>query len=70
MRLLSDRELEAIKERKFKELQKRASSIEQKKEQVNWYQILKKVFKGRAWEVLNAALSQFPDQMAEIEASL
>ena len=45
---MSDRELEAIKERKLKELLKRATAREQKKEQVDVYQILNKVFKGRA----------------------
>ena len=70
MILMSDRELEAIKERKFRELQKRATAKEQKKEQVDVHQILNKAFKGRAEEVFNAAHQQFPDQMAEIEHML
>jgi DNA-binding TFAR19-related protein (PDSD5 family) len=67
---MSDRELEAIKERKLKEMQKRASAKEQKKEQIDGYKILNKLFKGRAWEVFNTARGQFPTEMAEVENRL
>ena len=67
MILMSDRELEAIKEKKFKELQKRAIAKEQKKEQVDSHQILNRVFIGRAGEVFNTARVQFPSEMVEIE---
>ena len=64
---MSDRELEAIKQRRLRELQKRIALGEQKKEQVDGYKILNKVFKGRAWEVFTAARVQFPGEMAKIE---
>jgi len=64
---MSDRELEAIKQRKLQELQKRITLGEQKKEQVDGHKILSKIFKGRAWEVFNVARVQFPGAMAKIE---
>jgi DNA-binding TFAR19-related protein (PDSD5 family) len=70
MNLMSDRELEAIKQKKLKELQKRIAFREHKKEQVDGHKILNKVFKGRAWEVFNAAKSQFPVAMDRIESLL
>lgn len=67
---MSDRELEALKQRKLQELQKRVALREQKKEQVDSHQILDKVFKGRAWEVFYAARVQFPGEMVEVENML
>ena len=67
---MSDRELEAIKQRKFRELQKGIAAREQKREEPDVSKILNSVFKGRAWEVFNAAKSQFPVAMAEIESLL
>ena len=67
---MSDRELEAIKQRKLQELQKRITLGEQKKEQVDGHKILSKIFKGRAWEVFNVARVQFPGAMAKIESLL
>ena len=64
---MSDRELEAIKQKKLRELQKRIALVEQKKEQIDGYKILNKIFKGRAWEVFTAARVQFPGEMAKIE---
>jgi len=64
---MSDKELEALKQRKMRELQKRMIFHEQKKEQVDVQKTLNAIFKGRAWEVFNTARAQFPDQMAEIE---
>jgi DNA-binding TFAR19-related protein (PDSD5 family) len=64
---MSDRELEAIKQRKLRELQKRMVLGEQKKEQVDGYKILNKIFKGRAWEVFYTAQAQFPHAMVKIE---
>jgi len=64
---MSDRELEAIKQRKLRELQKRMAFREQKKEALDGRKILNKIFKGRAWEVFNAAQAQFPGAMAKIE---
>jgi len=64
---MSDEELEALKQRKMRELQKRIAVQGKKTEQVNGQKILDTIFKGRAWEVYNAAQIQFPAQMAEIE---
>jgi len=66
----SDKELEAIKQRKLRELQKRITFREQKKEKTDGYEILNKIFKGRAWEVFNAAQMQFPAEMVKIERLL
>ncbi len=65
----SDKELEALKQRKLHELQKRVALKEQKKEQgaLGAPQILDKIFRGRAWEVFNAARAQFPNEMVEVE---
>jgi len=64
---MSDKELEAIKQRKLRELQKRMALGQEKKEQVDGYKILNKIFKGRAWEVFYAAQAQFPHVMVKIE---
>ncbi len=65
----SDKELEALKQRKLHEMQKRVALREQKKEQsaLSAPQILDKIFRGRAWEVFNAARAQFPNEMVEVE---
>ena len=68
--MMSDRELEAIKQRKLLELQKKIASREQKKEKFDRDEILNRVLKGRAWEVFIAAQSQFPAAMARIETLL
>ena len=67
---MSDRELEAIKTKKLHELQKKIALNEQKREEPDGNKILNRVFKGRAWEVFNAAKSQFPGAMAGIERLL
>ena len=67
---MSDRELEAIKAKKLRELQKRIAFREQKKEELDGHDILNRVFKGRAWEVFNAAQAQFPVAMANIQSLL
>jgi len=67
---MSDKELEAIRQRKLQELQERVIAKEQNKEPTHKANILDNVFKGRAWEVFNAASSQFPDEMAKIKDGL
>ena len=67
---MSDRELEAIKQKKLRELQKKMTLREHNKEQVDRHKILNKLFKGRAWEVFNAAKSQFPTAISGIERLL
>jgi len=67
---MSDRELEAIRQRKLRDLQKKTTPKEQKEMQTDAHAILDKVLRGRAWEVFNAAKAQFPAQMAKIEQLL
>ncbi len=67
---LSDRELEEIKQRKLREMQRMAISKEMRKNEIDWRQILNKVFKGRAWEVFNSASLQFPEEMAKVREVL
>jgi DNA-binding TFAR19-related protein (PDSD5 family) len=70
---MSDKELEALKQKRLREMQKRMARQEYKKEtkeQVDSSQILDKIFRGRAWEVFNAAKTQFPSLMPEIERLL
>jgi DNA-binding TFAR19-related protein (PDSD5 family) len=67
---MSDKELEALKQKRLQEMQKRMARQEYKKEakeRVDSNQILDKIFRGRAWEVFNAAKTQFPSLMPEIE---
>ncbi len=64
---MSDRQLEAIRKRKLQELRKKIVSREPKKEQLDKSKLLTRIFKGRAWEVFNAARAQFPDVMSKIE---
>jgi DNA-binding TFAR19-related protein (PDSD5 family) len=70
---MSDKELEALKQKRLQEMQKRMARQEYKKEtkeRVDSSQILDKIFRGRAWEVFNAAKTQFPSLMPEIERLL
>ena len=70
---MSDKELEALKQKRLQEMQKRMARQEYKKEakeRVDSNQILDKIFRGRAWEVFNAAKTQFPSLMPEIERLL
>ena len=69
---MSDKELEALKQRKLQELRKRMISKEPKREkvQVDTHHILNKIFKGRAWEVFNTARAQFPGEMVKVEQLL
>jgi DNA-binding TFAR19-related protein (PDSD5 family) len=68
---MSDRELEELKQRRLRELQKRMAFKEQekenKRERVDAYKVLDRVFRDRAWEVFNAARVQFPSEMVEVE---
>ncbi len=71
--LMSDKELEALKEKRLQELRKRMVLQENKKEQeetIDTHRILNRIFRGRAWEVFNAAKAQFPAAMPEIERTL
>jgi DNA-binding TFAR19-related protein (PDSD5 family) len=67
---MSDDELEALKRKRLLELQRRMASRQEKPEPINARKVLDGVFRGRAWEVFNAANSQYPSVMVEIEHRL
>jgi DNA-binding TFAR19-related protein (PDSD5 family) len=67
---MSDKELEALKQKKLRKLQRKMAFQEQKKEQIDTQKILNTIFKERAWEVFNTACVQFPSEMAMVEQLL
>jgi len=67
---MSDDELEALKRKRLLELQRRIALHQEKKEPIDVYKVLDSAFRGRAWEVFNAAYSQYPNEMAEIQNEL
>ena len=67
---MSDSELRAIRRKKLQELQRRLASKEEKNDQIDAYTVLNRVFTRRAWEVFNAASSQFPEVMLRIKEAL
>ncbi len=67
---MSDRELLAIRRKRFRELQRRVASKEKKKEKIDADKVLSRVFKGRAWEVFHSASYQYPEIMNKIRDAL
>jgi DNA-binding TFAR19-related protein (PDSD5 family) len=67
---MSDKELTALREKKLRELQKKFGEKRTQPQQVNKDDVLNKIFKDRAWEVFNAALSQFPDATSKVREVL
>ena len=67
---MSDDELEALKRKRFLELQRRMALRQEKPEPINTHKVLDSAFRGRAWEVFNKAISQYPTEMSEIENTL
>ena len=67
---MSDSELEAIKRRKLRDIQKRWAAKQKKTEKTDPDETLSKIFRGRAWEVFNAANQQFPTVMDQIKEAL
>jgi len=69
---MSDRELEAIRRKKLRELRKiLASKVEtEPKKKTDSKEVLNRLFVGRAWEVLNAAKLQYPQAAAYVENTL
>lgn len=67
---MSDKELAALREKKLRELQKKFGQKRTQPEQVNKDDVLNKIFKDRAWEVFNAALSQYPDATSRVREVL
>jgi DNA-binding TFAR19-related protein (PDSD5 family) len=67
---MSDLELEAMRRKRYLQLQKRMAIKENKTKEPNADDILNRVFKGRAWEVFNSASHQFPEVMTRIKELL
>ncbi len=67
---MSDSELAAIRRNKLRELKRRLSAKQKKTEEIDADKILNRLFKGRAWEVFNAASYQFPNVMKEVKKAL
>jgi len=64
---MSDRELETIKRRKLREIQRRWAAKQKKTEKTEPNEVLDRIFRGRAWEVFNAANHQFPNVMSKVK---
>lgn len=64
---MSDNQLDAIRRKKLLALQRKLAPKQNKTEKVNANEYLNRVFRGRAWEVFNAASSQFPQAMSRIK---
>jgi len=67
---MSDSELQAIRRQKLQKLQRRVAAKQKKTEKVDADKILNRIFKGRAWEVFNAANYQFPNVMTKVKDAL
>jgi len=70
---VSDRELEALRQKKLMELKRLLQKREKEKteeEKIDPKKILDKFFIGRAWEVLNAAKAQHPQVARYVENML
>ena len=72
-RTVSDRELEALRQKKLMKLKRIIQKREKKKskeEREDPKKILNQFFIGRAWEVLNAAKAQYPQVARYVENTL
>jgi len=77
---MSDDELERLKRKKMKEIQRRMATqqanqatqamVQEKPKEPGNNQILDRIFGDRAWEVWRAANEQFPQVMPQVEAAL
>ena len=70
---MSDRELEALRQKKLMELKRILQKREKEKgreKREDPRKILNKFFIGRAWEVLNAAKAQYPQAARYVENML
>ena len=68
-----EEELERLKRRRLLELQRRLlkkQEQEERPEESSPREVLDRYFYGRAWEVYNAAMAQFPMVMPKIERAL
>ncbi len=67
---MSDPELKDIRRNKLREFQKRLVAERKKTERFDADEILDKIFRGRAWEVFNAASRQHPKIMLKLKLTL
>ena len=67
---MSDGELAAIRRNKLRELKRRLTAKQKETEEIDADKILSGIFKGRAWEIFNAAIYQFPNVMKEVKKAL
>ena len=67
---MSDRELDAIRQRRLRELQRKLAERERKNDEPNPKTILNAIFKDRAWEVFESASRQFPEVMSRVRELL
>ena len=69
--IMSDKELEAIRKKRLKELQKRIiPKVQKTTTNIESKEVLGRIFKGRAQEVFNASASQFPQETEKIKKLL
>ena len=67
---MSDSELRTIRRHKLRKLQRRLAARQKKTEEIDVDKVLNGIFKGRAWEVFNAASYQYPDVMRKLKSIL
>ncbi len=67
---MSDSELAAIRQKKLREIQRRFSAKQTQQEKTGSKDVLNRIFKDRAWEVFNAAITQFPIEMSKVKEIL
>lgn len=70
MIVMSDAELRAIRQKKFRELQEKLACEQEKTGKTDVDEVLNGIFKDRAWEVFNTASHQFPNVMVRVKKGL
>lgn len=70
MIVMSASELNALRRKKLRELRRRLAKKEKKTKGANADNVLNNIFRGRAWEVFNAASYQYPGAMQRIKEVL
>jgi DNA-binding TFAR19-related protein (PDSD5 family) len=67
---MTDVELDAIRRRRLRELQRKLAERERKSGEPDPEQVLNGIFKDRAWEVFESASHQFPQVMSAVRELL
>ncbi len=67
---MSDAELEAIRRNKLRQLRAISVAKQPRAERIDADKVLNKIFRGRAWEVFNAASYQFPEVAQKLKQIL